>query len=40
MRATNRKFLPNLQKVTLIEKGQKVQKTLCTKCIRTAAKSS
>jgi large subunit ribosomal protein L28 len=40
LRATNRKFLPNLQKVTLIEKGQKVQKTLCTKCIRTAAKSS
>lgn len=38
--ATNRKFLPNLQKVTLFEKGRKVQKTLCTKCIRTAAKSA
>jgi large subunit ribosomal protein L28 len=40
LRTTNRKFLPNLQKVTLIENGLKVQKTLCTKCIRTAAKSS
>jgi len=40
MHATNRKFLPNLQKVTLVEKGQKVQKVLCTKCIRTAAKSA
>jgi len=40
MRATNRKFLPNLQKVTLLEKGRKVQKVLCTKCIRTAAKSA
>jgi large subunit ribosomal protein L28 len=40
MRATNRKFLPNLQKVTLFEKGRKVQKVLCTKCIRTAAKSA
>jgi large subunit ribosomal protein L28 len=38
-RATNRKFLPNLQKVTLIVNGQKVQKMLCTKCIRTLAKT-
>ena len=36
--ATNRKFLPNLQKVTLFENGRKVQKVLCTKCIRTTAK--
>jgi large subunit ribosomal protein L28 len=40
LRATNRKFLPNLQKVTLMENGRKVQKVLCTKCIRTAAKSA
>jgi large subunit ribosomal protein L28 len=40
MRATNRKFLPNLQKVTLVENGRKVQKVLCTKCIRTAAKTA
>jgi large subunit ribosomal protein L28 len=39
-RATNRPFLPNLQKVTIIENGQKVQKTLCTKCIRTLAKTA
>lgn len=39
-RATNRKFLPNLQKVTVFEKGVKSQKTLCTKCIRTMVKTS
>ena len=38
-RATNRPFHPNLQKVTVIENGQKVQKMLCTKCIRTLAKT-
>jgi hypothetical protein len=26
--------------VTVIENGQKVQKVLCTKCIRTLAKTS
>jgi large subunit ribosomal protein L28 len=40
LRATNRKFLPNLQKVTVIEKGRKFQKTLCTKCIRTMVKTA
>lgn len=40
MRATNRAFKPNLQKVTLLEKGRKVQKVLCAKCIRTLAKSA
>jgi large subunit ribosomal protein L28 len=39
LRATNRKFRANLQKVTLFENGRKIQKVLCTKCIRTAAKS-
>jgi large subunit ribosomal protein L28 len=39
-RATNRPFHPNLQKVTVFENGQKIQKTLCTKCIRTLAKTS
>jgi large subunit ribosomal protein L28 len=38
-RATNRKFRPNLQKVSMIENGRKVQKTLCAKCIRTLAKT-
>lgn len=40
LRATNRKFLPNLQKVTLVSKGSKVQKMLCTKCIRTLVKTA
>ena len=39
-RATNRKFKPNLQKVSVLEKGNLVQKTLCAKCIRTLAKSA
>jgi len=39
-RTTNRPFHPNLQKVTVIENGQKVQKVLCTKCIRTLAKTA
>ncbi len=40
LRATNRAFKPNLQKVTIIENGRKVQKTLCAKCIRTMVKSA
>jgi large subunit ribosomal protein L28 len=40
LRATNRAFKPNLQKVTLMEKGRKIKMVLCAKCIRTAAKSS
>ncbi len=40
MRATNRMFRPNLQKVTVFENGRKVQKVLCAKCIRTLVKSS
>ncbi len=39
MRATNRTFRPNLQRVTVIEKGRKVRKVLCTKCIRTLTKT-
>ena len=39
-RATNRKFRPNLQKITMIEDGRKVQKTLCAKCIRTLVKTT
>lgn len=40
LRATNRKFKPNLQKVTVIEKGHKSQVTLCAKCIRTMVKTA
>lgn len=39
MRATNREFRPNLQKVTLFEKGRKVKMVLCTRCIRTLSKT-
>jgi large subunit ribosomal protein L28 len=40
LRATNRTFRANLQKVTVFEKGRKMQKTLCTKCIRTMVKTA
>lgn len=39
LRATRRKFNPNIQRVSLIENGQSVRKYLCTKCIKTLAKS-
>jgi len=39
-RVTNRPYKPNLQKVTVMEKGRKVQKMLCTKCIRTLVKTA
>lgn len=31
---TRRRFLPNLQKVRVMEKGVRVRKTVCTACIR------
>jgi len=40
MRATNRTFRPNLQHVTVLVNGRKIQKMLCTKCIRTLAKTA
>ena len=40
LRATNRKFLPNLQKVSVLQGGRMVQKTLCTKCIKSLAKTA
>jgi large subunit ribosomal protein L28 len=39
-RATSRSFKPNLQKVSVLEKGRLVKKVLCTKCIRTLAKTA
>ncbi|GMV34354.1 MAG: 50S ribosomal protein L28 [Anaerolineales bacterium] len=39
-RATNRAFKPNLQKVSVMEKGRLVKKTLCAKCIKTLGKSA
>lgn len=38
-RRTNREYKPNLQRVTVMENGIMVQKTLCAKCIRTMAKT-
>ncbi len=40
LRATNRKFLPNLQRVTVMENNHKVKKVLCAKCIKTLGKSA
>ena len=37
-RHTPRLFRPNLQKVSVLEKGRLVQKTLCTKCIKALSK--
>jgi large subunit ribosomal protein L28 len=39
LRATRRTFRPNLQKVSILENGRMVRKTLCASCIRTLAKT-
>ncbi len=39
MRATNRAYKPNLQRVSVYVKGRKIRKVLCAKCIRTMVKS-
>jgi len=39
-KATNRTFKPNLQKVSVYENGRKVQKVMCTRCIRTMVKTA
>lgn len=38
MRATRRKFLPNIQRVRVQEGGRWVQKDMCTKCIKALSK--
>jgi large subunit ribosomal protein L28 len=38
MKSTKRKFRPNLQKVSVMENGRLVQKTLCAKCIKRLAR--
>lgn len=40
MRATNRDFKPNLQKVVIMQNGRKVKQVLCAKCIKTLSKSA
>ncbi len=39
-KATKRTFKPNLQKVSVLEQGKTVKKTLCTRCIRTMVKTA
>lgn len=39
MKVTKRKFKANLQTVRVMEGGQLVRKTLCTKCIKALAKT-
>jgi len=39
LRATRRRFNPNIQKVRVMENGEYVRKSLCTKCIKTLAKT-
>ena len=39
-KATKRQFKANLQKVAFYENGRKVQKVLCTRCMRTQVKTS
>jgi len=39
-KATRRTFRPNLQTVSVLEQGHKVQLVLCAKCIRTIVKTA
>jgi large subunit ribosomal protein L28 len=38
LKATNRRFSVNIQKVSIYEGGRRRSAVLCTRCIRTAAK--
>ena len=40
LRATNREFKPNLQRVTVMQNGHKVKQVLCAKCIKALGKSA
>jgi large subunit ribosomal protein L28 len=40
LRATNRDFKPNLQKVTILQNGRKLKQVMCTKCIKSLSKSA
>ena len=39
LRATNRTWKPNLQKVSILKKGRLVKQVMCTKCIKALSKS-
>jgi large subunit ribosomal protein L28 len=38
-RKTNRQFLPNIQRVKVLENGRLVSKYMCAKCIRASSKN-
>ncbi|MCS7221252.1 MAG: 50S ribosomal protein L28 [Anaerolineae bacterium] len=38
-RRTNRKFMPNIQRATVIENGRAKRMYLCAKCIKTLQKT-
>lgn len=40
MRATNRDYKPNLQKVTIMKNGRKLKQVMCAKCIKSLSKSA
>jgi large subunit ribosomal protein L28 len=37
---TNRKFNPNLQTIRVLVAGERIRKTLCTKCIKALGKEA
>lgn len=39
-RKTKRQFKPNVQKATFWENGRKIRKNVCTRCLKTTAKSA
>ena len=39
-RRTNRNWLPNIQKVTVVIDGQPKKMRLCTRCLRTQSKAA
>lgn len=39
-RHTKRQFLPNIQRIKVLENGRLVSKNLCAKCIRTLSKDA
>jgi len=39
-RHTNRRWMPNIHPVTLVENGRQIKKNLCTRCLRSRDKAS
>jgi large subunit ribosomal protein L28 len=40
MKRSKRQFKPNIQKATFYENGRKVRKNICTRCLKTYAKTA